>query len=116
MISEGSCDTEDWSNDDENSASYQINKLLFKIIYKTVIFSNISQYHFLFDQVNAALVSRRDFVQTPNLWIVVYLSPNLCSNLWHKMAHVLCIVSSLMSINTEFVQGFLQYYSQQMFI
>ncbi len=25
MISEGSCDTEDWSNDAENSALYQYN-------------------------------------------------------------------------------------------
>ncbi len=27
MISEGSCDTEDWSNDVENSALHQCNKL-----------------------------------------------------------------------------------------
>ncbi len=26
MISEGSCDTEDWSNDDENSALHRRNK------------------------------------------------------------------------------------------
>ncbi len=31
MISEGSCDTEDWSNDDENSALLYINKLYFKV-------------------------------------------------------------------------------------
>ncbi len=31
MISEGSCDTEDWSNDAENSALYHINKLHFKM-------------------------------------------------------------------------------------
>ncbi len=31
MISEGSCDTEDWSNDAENSALYHRNKLHFKI-------------------------------------------------------------------------------------
>ncbi len=29
MISEGSCDTEDWSNDAENSALYLRNKLHF---------------------------------------------------------------------------------------
>ncbi len=29
-ISEGSCDTEDWSNDTENSALHQRNKLPFK--------------------------------------------------------------------------------------
>ncbi len=31
MISEGSCDTEDWSNDAENSALHHSNKLHFKI-------------------------------------------------------------------------------------
>ncbi len=31
MISEGSCDTEDWSNDAENSAAHHKNKLRFKI-------------------------------------------------------------------------------------
>ncbi len=36
MISEGSCDTEDWSNDAENSALHHRNKLYFKIL-KTVI-------------------------------------------------------------------------------
>ncbi len=30
MISEGSCDTEDWSNDAENSALHHKNKLHFK--------------------------------------------------------------------------------------
>ncbi len=33
MISEGSCDTEDWSNDAENSALYHRHKLHFKIYY-----------------------------------------------------------------------------------
>ncbi len=31
MISEGSCDTEDWSNDAENSALHRRNKLYFCI-------------------------------------------------------------------------------------
>ncbi len=31
MISEGSCDTEDWSNDAENSALHHMNKLHSKI-------------------------------------------------------------------------------------
>ncbi len=31
MISEGSCDTEDWSNDDKNSALRHRNKLYFKV-------------------------------------------------------------------------------------
>ncbi len=34
MISEGSCDTEDWSNDAENSALAHRNKLHFKIYCK----------------------------------------------------------------------------------
>ncbi len=33
MISEGSCDTEDWSNDAENTALHHRNKLHFKIYY-----------------------------------------------------------------------------------
>ncbi len=32
MISEGSCDTEDWSNDAENPALHHRNKLHFKIL------------------------------------------------------------------------------------
>ncbi len=31
MISEGSCDTEDWSNDAENSAAHHRNKVHLKI-------------------------------------------------------------------------------------
>ncbi len=31
MISEGSCDTEDWSNDAENSDLLHRNKLYFKV-------------------------------------------------------------------------------------
>ncbi len=31
MISEGSCDTEDWSNDAENSAAHHRNKLHFNV-------------------------------------------------------------------------------------
>ncbi len=39
MISEGSCDTEDWSNDNENSALHHRNKLHFKIYsYSKTIF------------------------------------------------------------------------------
>jgi len=35
MISEGSFDTEDWSNDAENSAMHHRNKLHFKILSNT---------------------------------------------------------------------------------
>ncbi len=34
MISEGSCDTEDWSNDAENSGLHNRNKLHLKIYLK----------------------------------------------------------------------------------
>jgi len=35
MLSEGSCDTENWSNDAENSALYHRNKLHLKIYSNT---------------------------------------------------------------------------------
>ncbi len=39
MISEGSCDTEDWSNDAEHAALHQRNKLNFNNIYiKNLLF------------------------------------------------------------------------------
>ncbi len=31
MISEGSCDTEDWRNDAENTAAHHRNKFYFKV-------------------------------------------------------------------------------------
>ncbi len=51
MISEGSCDTEDWSHDAEN-VQY------FKMV--VIIFHN---FYCIFDQINAALVSIEDFFQ-----------------------------------------------------
>jgi len=62
MISKGSCDTEYWSNDAENSALHHRNKLDFKIYLnrkQLAIFSCC-----IFDQINAALVSRRDLFET----------------------------------------------------
>ncbi len=51
MISEESCDTEDWSNDAENSAAHHWNKLRFKIIQilnsyfeLQIIFHNITYF------------------------------------------------------------------------
>ncbi len=51
MVSEGSCDTEDWSNDAENSAFRHKNKLYFKvysnrklIIKVVILFNNISVF------------------------------------------------------------------------
>ncbi len=67
MFSEGSCDTEDWSDDAENSALHHRNKLHFKIylkrnqlIWNKIIFHNITVYC-IYDQINAALVSIRVF-------------------------------------------------------
>ncbi len=58
MISEGSCDTEDWSNDAENSTlpCIKIENSYFKLYYI------ISQYYFLYyiSQINAALMSIKD--------------------------------------------------------
>ncbi len=67
MISEGSCDAEDWSNDAENSALITgINYILTYIhientFYIVVIFHKITGF-FLWSN-NAALLSRRDFFQ-----------------------------------------------------
>ncbi len=74
MIFEGSCDTEDWSNDAENSAlitvlhftKYSNRKQFFWIV---IIFHNITFFFvcfftvFTFKQINAAMVSRRHFFQ-----------------------------------------------------
>ncbi len=66
MISEGSCDTEDWSNDAENPALHHRNKLHLQIyshrkqlFYIVIIFHNITTG--FTDQLNAALVRIRDF-------------------------------------------------------
>ncbi len=65
MISEGSCDTEYWSNDAENSALITAIHLQYiQIENSFLICNNIShlyRFYCIFDQLNAALVSRRDF-------------------------------------------------------
>ncbi len=69
MISEGSCDTEDWSNDAENSAL--ITEINLKYIQIVILNSkNISQYYCFYcilDKINAGLVSRREFFKKKNL-------------------------------------------------
>ncbi len=77
MSSEGSCDTEDWSNDAENSVLRHRNKLLLKkILNKKHLFyfwNNTSQYYgfnCIFDQINAALVSIKElyiYIKKKNL-------------------------------------------------
>ncbi len=66
MISEGSCDTEDWWNDAKNPALITgINYILWCIHIENsyLHFNNISQFYSSFDHLNAALVSRRHFFQ-----------------------------------------------------
>jgi len=60
VISEGSCDTEDWSNDAENSA------LIYIFYNDHSDFKLFSQYYCIFDQINAALVQIRDFQKPKN--------------------------------------------------
>ncbi len=63
MISEGLCDTEDWSNDAENSALHHRNKLHFKIYSNRNLFflnwNNMSRFYCIFDQTNPGLMSLR---------------------------------------------------------
>jgi len=83
MISEGSCDTEDWSNDAENTALITgINYILTYIQIENVFIwncSNISQYscfYCIFYQISAAMLSLRDLfllsylfiLPIPNVW------------------------------------------------
>ncbi len=69
MISEGSCDTEDWSNDAEYSALLHRNYILKYIkienCYFTIIFHKISFFVY-FDQINTALTSIRIFFKKIN--------------------------------------------------
>ncbi len=64
MISEGSCDTEAWSNDAENSAFITGIKYILKSIYIENIF------YYIFDPINAALMNIRHLFQ--NWKICIY--------------------------------------------
>ncbi len=75
MISEGSCDTQVWSNDDENTDLITgINYSLQYIqIHETVHLNcnNISQYYYLYyiyDQMNAALVKTQTSYWSQTMW------------------------------------------------
>ncbi len=65
MISELSCDTEDWNNDAENSVLIKGINYILKYIHIENSYlncNNISEFYCfycIFDQRNAALVSRR---------------------------------------------------------
>ncbi len=76
MISEGSCDTKDWSNDAENSALITRINYILKYIHIANSFSPSLFIYLLFvclfaclficvcfDQINEALVSSRDLFQ-----------------------------------------------------
>ncbi len=55
MVSEGSCDTEDWSNDAENSALItEINYIL-----QNIKIENICFIYCIFNEIDPALVSRK---------------------------------------------------------
>ncbi len=66
LISEESCDTDDWSNDAENSAWHHRNKCKFKIYYlennyfKLQNYSIILLFYCTFDQINATLLCIRN--------------------------------------------------------
>ncbi len=62
MISEGSCDTEGWSNDAENTALIKAINYILKYI-SIILNCNTSQhciFFYSFDQINAGLMSIRD--------------------------------------------------------
>ncbi len=82
MISGGSCDTEDWSNDAENFTLHHMNKLHFKIvsnffffILNCVICHNITVFT-VCNQIKqpwwAQETSFKKILPTPNFWMVVY--------------------------------------------
>jgi len=48
MISEGSCDTEDWSNDAENLLRNKLHLTIFKYKSDILNFNNCSQYFCLY--------------------------------------------------------------------
>ncbi len=81
MISEGSCDTEDWSNDAENSALITgINYILKYIKIETVILNcnnisrnNLDFFFCIFNQRDTALMTRRNFFKKT---LKIVLIPN----------------------------------------
>ncbi len=96
MISEESCDTQDWSNDAENSALITAIHLILKYFKIENIFlkNNISNYYCfycIFDQINAALVSRRDFLQKHKKTFTF-----ICGNLLYIIM-LLCFLNPLVA-------------------
>ncbi len=66
MISEGSCDTEDWSNDAENSACITgINYILKYITIESCLLNsnNISQFYCIFLSNKCSLYERKSLLK-----------------------------------------------------
>ncbi len=64
MISEVSCDTEDWSNDHEKSALLHMNKFYLKVHYNRICCFKLQYYFRIFcilDQIYTSLMSIRYF-------------------------------------------------------
>ncbi len=72
MISEGSCDIEEWSNDAENSAlcHFKVYKNRKPILEITIRFHNITVFFCIFDRINTALMSRRDSLKTLKIYVL----------------------------------------------
>jgi len=84
VISEGSCDTEDWSNDAENHRNkwhFTVYSHRDQMIYIRIIFQ---YFYCIVDQINTALVSRRDSYVTCN-----HLKQSIFSTLKHQSKHKL---------------------------
>ncbi len=71
MISEETCDTEDWSDDAANSALIIAINYILQIItniffHRKLLFEieTIHNFYCIFDQINITLVSRRGFFKT----------------------------------------------------
>ncbi len=72
MISKGSCGTDDWSNNAENTDLYYSNKLLVTYIHILII----SQYYVcIIDQINAALMSIYRKINTASVNTSLYPDP-----------------------------------------
>ncbi len=76
IISEGSCDTEAWSNNAENSALHQRNKLHFKILKKKIIVKGNNTLQNYCFSINAALVSIRDSLKNKQTNKKILQTPN----------------------------------------
>ncbi len=76
MISEGSCDTEDWSNDAEISVLHHRNKLNV-ITYSSKKYFTILVFYGIFDQTNAAYVSIIDRLFNCCIHVVYHFKLNV---------------------------------------